>query len=136
MPNMSCQCSSGTWAKRMSMAVEGRRGRGRTKSRQKVRPRVHRGWSTCLQLCGGTPRLLWCRYPEATQICVAPWGALSSGHAATVKWTGKTSKGSFRLYYNISSSSSVNMSNRPCYDRIFETKQMKLEHNLVTYIKI
>lgn len=34
--------------------------------------RVHRGWSTCLQLCGGTPRLLWCRYPEATQTCVAP----------------------------------------------------------------
>lgn len=60
-----------TWAKKMSMAVEGRRG-SRTKSWQMVGPRVHQRLSTCLQLCGGTPRLLWCRYPEATQTCVAP----------------------------------------------------------------
>lgn len=70
-PNKGRQCNSGPWEKRMSMAVEGRRGSW-TKSRQVTGPRVHRGWSTCLQLCGGTPRLLWCRYPEATQICVAP----------------------------------------------------------------
>lgn len=46
-------------------------------------PRVRREWSTCLQLCGGTPRLLWCRYPEATQICVAPSAAPSAARAAT-----------------------------------------------------
>lgn len=57
-----------------------------------VGPRVHRGWSTCLQLCGGTPRLLWCRYPEATPICVASWVALSAAHAATVRITEKNKR--------------------------------------------
>lgn len=45
--------------------------------------RARRGWSTFPQLCGGTPRLLWCRYPEATQICVSPWAALFAAPPAT-----------------------------------------------------
>lgn len=114
MPNTGCQCNSGTWAKWMSMAVKGRRDRARTKSQQEARSKVHHGWSTCLQLCGGTPRLLWCRYPEATQICVAPWAALSSGHAATVRLD---SEDSFRLHSNISCHYLLsNMSNSPCCD--------------------
>lgn len=118
-----------TWVASVFLAP-GRRGcpwlskgegiRARTKSQQEARSRVHHGWSTCLQLCGGTPRLLWCRYPEATQICVAPLAALSSGHAATVRLD---SEDSFRLHANISCQiSSANTSDCPCCDFIFETK--------------
>lgn len=58
--------------------------------------KAHRGWSTFLPLYSGTPRLLWCRYPEAARTCVSPWAALFAARAAAVRRRNEILSGSFQ----------------------------------------